>query len=149
MTDLDKLREKAQAATPGPLDNLTSAFREELLQLTEATIEADRVYMAEMPKPGAHAHLVALADRARVAWSNAAKPQAIRALILERNAYADRLQRVETALPILRELALPSSMATDPDGECFFCGGDANEPEDHAGDCLVTLARAALEGGSE
>jgi hypothetical protein len=128
MSDLDKLREKAQAATPGPLDNLTSAFREELLQLTEATIEADRVYMAEMPKPGAHAHLVALADRARVAWSNAAKPQAIRALILERNAYADRLQKVETAL---RQLI-----------------------NDHLDTCDDTceaaeIARAALEGGSE
>jgi hypothetical protein len=71
-----------------------------------------------------------------------ASPDRILALI-------DRCQRAETALPILRELALPSSMATDPDGECFFCGGDANEPEDHAGDCLVTLARAALEGGSD
>jgi hypothetical protein len=55
----------------------------------------------------------------------------------------------ELAQSIIRELALPSSMATDPDGECFFCGGDANDPEDHAGDCLVTLARGAARRCSQ
>jgi hypothetical protein len=114
MTDLDKLREKAQAHHPEPLEDDPFA-------LWCRTCAED--WPCEV-------------------WIGAADPSTVKALI-------DRLQRVETALPILRELALPSSMATDPDGECFFCGGDANEPEDHAGDCLVTLARAALEGGSE
>jgi hypothetical protein len=66
-------------------------------------------------------------------------------LAIEAEARADVLREIERLLPIIRELALPSSMASGDDGECFFCGGDANEPEDHAEDCLVTLARAALK----
>ena len=59
-------------------------------------------------------------------------------LAIEAEARADVLREIERLLPIIRELALPSSMASGDDGECFFCGGDANEPEDHAEDCLVT-----------
>ena len=140
MSDLDKLREKAQAATP----ELWRAYYDDY---GEPASEDDLGY-----RPGTMLVAPDPFDGDRILIDGLTPQEAmriVRALNVHEAALIDRLQRVETALPILRELALPSSMATDPDGECFFCGGDANEPEDHAGDCLVTLARAALEGDSE